>query len=107
MPVSLTTPKNTGDLDPSSAVYAEAKIVFQSIDVEVKAINVKVQYGNTVSGVWEKGILKDEWFVIKGADYDTVVASSSSAAGEIYYEKVAAVLYQWLIDNGHFVGTIV
>jgi len=46
-------------------------------------------------------------YAVEGEDYGTMIASVSAGAGENYYDKVAGLLYRWLLDKGHYLGTIV
>lgn len=110
MPIQLTSSYSVGAAD-SNSPYQQAKIMQFTLYPAGKQIDLAVQLGNTTSGVWTSGVGLEgktvKRFTIIGADYDTMATSASAAAGEVYYDKVAAKLYQWLIDNGHFAGTIV
>lgn len=110
MPIQLTTPMNVGVVDPNSP-YQQAKIVQFALLPVAKRIEMHVQLGNTISGDWAPGIVGSEItvkkFLVEGEDYNTMVSSTSAGAGEVYYDKVSALLYQWLLDKGHYVGTIV
>ncbi len=114
MPIALTTSVAVGDLD--SSAYQQVKIAKLTIDPVAKYIQLDCEYGNTNASVWEPGIhagaaAKKQVTIqnIEGGTqhYDVLIASTSAAADEVYYDKVAAKLYQWLIDNGHFAGTVV
>jgi hypothetical protein len=110
MPIQLTSSYSVGAVDPNSP-YQQVKVLQFTLHPAGRLIELSVQLGNTVDGSWAAGMaIEDKTvkrFRIIGADYDTLVASASAAAGEVYYDKVAQKLYQWLIDNGHFAGTIV
>jgi hypothetical protein len=41
------------------------------------------------------------------AEFTTMVASLPTSGSELIYNGAARVLYQWLIDRGHYAGTIV
>ena len=109
MPIQLTTPFDTGAIDSGS--YGQVKIIAMNIDLIERKIDLRVQHGNTVNDEWVSGIIvrditsKD--FTIRDTDYTTIIATESEAAEELYYDKVADTLYQWLIDNAHYIGTIV
>ena len=62
MPILLTTPKMTGDLDPDAqnGQYAELKIIQQMINTKAAVIELVLEYGNTVDGSWVSGISKPE-----------------------------------------------
>jgi len=126
MPLQLTTPKSTGDLDLSALnnAYGEIKIIKQDIDVTNKVISLSIEYGNTVNDIWIQGILPPQEFKIRNmpaqydlleppneivpaiAHYDILISQLPTDANISIYNNVAVALYQWLIDNGYFSGTI-
>ena len=113
MPILLTTPVQTGVLDPNGP-YLQVKIIQFTLDSIFKRIDLVCQYGNT-DGEWVPGIragdVADKGFRIEdkdgGTDYTDMITAISAAADEVYYDKVKAILYQWLIDNSYYAGTIV
>lgn len=111
MALLLTTPKQTGDLDPSApnSQYAEAKIVHMSHWSNRKCIELVIEFGNTIDGEWTQGIAAPLFVTIEdrteSPNYTNLIAQTSEAAGENYYEKVAEKLYAWLISNGYLAGT--
>jgi hypothetical protein len=113
MPITLTTPIQTGALDPNGP-YAEVKISQFLLDTVDKCIWITCQYGNTDEGVWipsiKAGLVVDRSYCIRDegedTDYTDMVTAESAAAEEVYYDKVKTILYQWLLDKGHYVGTI-
>lgn len=111
MSIQLTTPLSVGDLDGNSP-YQEAKIIDFKLFSADKRMELVVQLGNTIAGKWtppvlSMGTITVKRFEISDTDYDTLVATQSLAVGEVYYQKVSEALYQWLLDNGHYVGTII
>jgi hypothetical protein len=110
MPLQLTTSLNVGALDPNSP-YQQVKIVEFQLNPTRGTVDLTVQHGNTVDGSWVLGKAVEgitvRRFRIDGSDYATMMASVSAAAGEVYYDKVSTLLYQWLLDKSHYVGTIV
>ena len=110
MPLQLTTPLNVGAVDVNSP-YQQVKILEFTMQPQAGRISLVVLHGNTISSSWVPGKAIEgttvKRFQIDGDDYQALVASTSAAAGEIYYDKVASLLYQWLIDKGGFAGTIV
>ena len=110
MPILLDSAFAVGDADPTNSPYQETKIVQFGLFSSDQRIDLVTQMGNTVADVWKPGIPMEgktvHRFSIDGADYDTLVAKTSDAAGEIFYDKCAEHLYQWLLDNDHFEGTI-
>jgi len=113
MTITLTTPIQTGTVDPAGP-YEEVKIIQFVLDTVAKCIWVNCQYGNTTGGVWVPGVKAgaavDRSYCIKDegedTDYTDMVTAESVAADEVYYDKVSAILYQWLLDKGHYIGTI-
>lgn len=110
MPIQLQTPFNIGAADPNSP-YSQVKILEFTLRPTLHQIRLLTQYGNTVGGVWVSGVgvsnITVREYVINDGDYSTMVASASAGAGEVYYDKVSGLLYQWLLDQGHYAGTIV
>jgi len=124
MPITLTTPKDTGDLDSNapSSQYAELKIIRQDIDIKNKCISLTYEYGNTISGDWVPGIERPITIEITNipetyddngngnndADnqYNTLVTKLPANTTESIYDHAAKELYQYLIDKGYVVGTI-
>lgn len=109
MPIQLTTAFDPGELDVND--YAYAKIEQFIMYPSAKRIEVMTRLGYIDNGVLVYGIPLEgktvKKFVIEGEDYDTMVAEESVASGEVYYDEVSRLLYQWLLDEGHFSGTIV
>lgn len=107
MPITLTTPIDTGDLD---GVLNKVRIAHFEVQVARRTIRMQVQYGKMVNDVWQPTparVNRQRNFRINEAEFDALVASStSSASGELVYDLVSKNLYQWLIDNDHVVGTI-
>jgi hypothetical protein len=115
MPITLTTPIQTGALDPEGP-YEEVKILEFTPNAVNKTIVILCQYGNTVNGEWvpgiKAGIVADQGFIVRdegeGTDY-TIMAAKLIVAddvGKSFYDRISGILYQWLLDKGHYVGTI-
>jgi len=124
MPITLTTPKATGDLDPNAAgnQYTQVKITKQTIDLTRKLLTVTVSYGNTVNGHWVPGILPAMSFAAIDqpangdqpavTDFTDLVGTAPAAPVEgtptpSLYDQVSKRLYQWLLAKQFFPGTIV
>lgn len=106
-------------------ILSEVKIIHFSIDIEAKVLTIRTQYGNHINDVWVAGNapghdhqIKNIPEIINYADpensipadpvYDTLMATSlTPAAGLPLYGVVGASLYQVLIDEGLYEGTIV
>ena len=114
MPLQLTTPINPGDLD--SVTYGQVKIIEQRHRSTAGTITVVVAAGNTdEEGVWVPGVQKTSVFQIRdddtldppGTEYTDLVTDSISQPDEPTYAAVKRGLYEWLIANDHYAGTIV
>jgi hypothetical protein len=110
MPIQLTTPVSGGDFEPAALTHA--KIVSFTLTVELKKILLRAQLGSMANSVFQPAAyltvgatVRD--FEVAGEEYDTMVATEASAEGAVLYDEVSIALYQWLIDKGHFAGTIV
>ena len=106
MPLLLDIPLNMGAVDVN---YTHIKIM--NFTHNYNAIYLVVQHG-TMSGnnfVQGKNIsdVTIRSFAIQSDDYATIIATLTSATGVPIYDEVASTLYQWLIDKGHYSGTIV
>lgn len=106
MPILLTTAYDPGDNNPG-VTYPRAKILGFSFQQGV--IGFSFGYGDLdggAPGTWVKGLgSPTKSFTIEGSDYDAMVAEIATG-GELIYDEVARVLYEWLIANGHVAGTV-
>jgi hypothetical protein len=109
MPLSLTTPLNVGAFDTTN--YTHVKILRFVHDSANSAIHIVAYHGTLSGGVFTPGKEMDgvtlKRFEVIGAGYTTLVGKLTSASGVAIYNEVARELYQWLLDNNHYVGTIV
>ncbi len=134
MPILLTTPLvyEPGH-NQSAETYGELKIVKFSIDIEIKCLQLRMEYGDTdpgdaeatppVAPFWKPGNVPDHHMVIEDREAhigpgDTEIAAdlafsslmatsvTQGAAGSNLYAEVGGSLYQYLIDVGHYAGTI-
>ena len=109
MPLELTTALDMGAID---ADYTHVKILNFLLHSEGEFIEMVVAHG-TVDGGGAFTVGKrvagvtPSHFRIEGADYATIVSAVTSDTGVPIYNEVARELYQWLIDEGHYIGTIV
>jgi len=123
MALLLTTAVSPGDLEGFD--YDRVKIVDFQLKTEAKYIRFVVEYGTIQDSKWVAGMFQPVGFPkdyairdmigqVDGAgdpipdvtDFTDMVASLPTDGAELLYDGVARVLYQWLIDNGHFAGTI-
>lgn len=124
MPILLDTPFQ---YSPGHAAapesYPEAKIVFFSVDIEGRELTVRIQYGTTVDGLWVPGRAPEHNVIVENRDahigpgnvqvlpdpaYDTLVGGAATMlpTGSPLYSEVALSLYQYLIAQGLYEGTI-
>lgn len=92
MPWQLTTPYSVGDLD--AADYDQVKITGFRFDTEQRLMIVELQYGTTVGGSWKPGLNpsgKPVSVLIRGTDFDDLVATHTSNDGELTYDAVVRV----------------
>lgn len=106
MPLTLTTPVSTGDLDPAAASYAKIKVTEFSADLWRGLMVFHVSYGNVVDDVWVGSHFGRREFKISGQEFLDLITTHATLDDELTYDAVARGLYQWLIDNGHYAGTI-
>jgi hypothetical protein len=88
--IQLTTALDMGAVDVD---YTHAKIVKFALHVDERRIHVEVVHGYLDVDDWVPGKnihdVTNKSFAISGAAYDTLVAQTSAAAGEMYYDEVA------------------
>lgn len=114
MAILLTTPLDTGDID--SVDYAEAKMLEFVWDGNSEQMRLLMQYGNTVSGEWIPGkpfngpvYSNPQYHLITGQAYVDCVSEYCTCSGTpvLVYENVKNILYQYLVDQDIYPGTIV
>jgi len=109
MPLTLTTPVSSGDLDPNASSYGKIKVIdFQARTVGPrKSLRFYVQLGNEDGeGNWIPGISRPKEFSLDSDAFAALAASHTANSGELTYDAVARGLYEWLISEGHYAGTI-
>lgn len=125
MPILLTTPVTTGDLD---FTYDRVKISQLTILPDFQRIEFMVEFGAVQESVWATGSFQPKVqrkFVIRNVpeqedangdpiegseitDFTDTVAELPSDGSEKIYDGASRVVYQWLIDNyaDPYAGTI-
>lgn len=101
MPWQLTTPLSAGDLDPEGP-YTQVKIVGFQFYSNRNVLTVFLEYGNTVGGVWIKGVSPtsaQKSVTLTGQDCIDFIA-----ANQTVYDSVASILYSWLQSEGAIGG---
>lgn len=123
MPLQLTNPISTGDLDENAATYTQVRIIRFSVDSVNRMFELVAQEGNTVDGAWVAGISRSKRFIlidVKDENGDpvagqqhytdmigkTMAQAAMTDAGSIY-DGVAYHLYEWMINHSGYVGTYV
>lgn len=108
MPIQLTTPMSMGDIDDD---YTHVKIIKFEVNLAAQVIEFRTAHGFIDAGDFvlgqNVGQTTRKRFELNGPDFASIITKQTSAAGVLIYDEVARELYQWLIDNGHFAGTIV
>jgi len=109
MTIELTTAFNLGDI--ADGQYTHVKIISFTVDLMKEALVIDTLFGTEVDGVFTAGIevprATRKRFMIKGNDYAELIGAVTSEADAPIYNEVAAQLYGWLVDNGHFAGEVV
>lgn len=135
MAILLTTPKvfDPGHNLPQET-YTLVTIVRFDLQIISRLVRFTMQYGNLVNDKWVNGQLPDHMIVVrdspaimgsgidpedgvfkeqevKAADpaFSTMAAQLLIAAGSVgkdYLTELGDGLYQYFIDDGHYVGTI-
>ena len=109
MEILLTTPYDPGDADPGQT-YARLKLREVRHLVSGKEIRCSCEYGNIVDSAWVPGVASEiMWHSIHNDDttqhYDNLV-SQSVVAGELVWTAPQKRVYQWLLDQSVYAGTI-
>lgn len=106
MPLQLSTPISVGDLNSHGLTH-----------MRIQRFLLDLAQGNLIFTVWH-GYMDGENFVpsplknpesytIDGEAFVEMIGGTMGHDGVLVYDDAAAALYQWMIDNGHAVGTIV
>ncbi len=121
MPIQLTTPlDHKAGHDIPNAIYTHIKITSFRMIPDAQAIELIINYGTNIDGVFTKGRTHQRVMWIKNKEEDTInnipadpiynnlmIAAVASAESAPLYTEVARSLYEWLINKGHYEGTIV
>ena len=105
MPLQLTTAFNPGDMDPDKT-YAQVKIIGYSVNILDRSMSLFCQLGNTVNGAWTPSVVPVKTINLL-SDKFLPLMLQAVVNGETVYNAVSRVLYQHLIDDGTYPGTIV
>lgn len=131
MPILLTTPLQQPALHGQPAAsYGEVMIIAFGVQTVDKQLSITCQYGNTVGNEWQPSPLPsvvhtventdqittvpqtpdDQVELIQEADpaYDLLMVSTHAlSTTTLLYDEVSTSLYQYLIDEGIYDGSIV
>jgi len=125
MPITLTTPQTFEPGHGQASIdYPEVKIVQVDWEIVGKRLVLHMQYGETINGDW-KGSPEMAWhpepiFNFEGVPdgdggwvdepdpaYDLFwVALSASSTQTLLYDENSTAFYQYLLDDGRYVGAI-
>lgn len=109
--INLTTPYDPGSLD--TANYTHVEVTNISFHVLQESLNISTLYGTAPGGVFTGGkaaalpfrIIND---VPEGStNYDDFEALLATGPTEKCVDAFRRALCQWLLDQSHFIGTIV
>jgi hypothetical protein len=112
MALLLQTAIDAGAL--SEFDYTHVKIMRVSVQPADKRLTFEVEFGAVQNGEWSSGRFQPmvtRLFCIQdappdAADFTDMMAELPTSGEEKIYDGVSRVLYQWLLDNDHFDGTI-
>lgn len=105
MTIQLSTAFDPGDFDQNQSY---AQVAIEILEYSKQSCRLVCYHGNTISGVWERGseARRMEYVIpneAPGYELDALVADASFRLGS---DPIPTEFYQWLIDNGHFAGTV-
>lgn len=103
MPLTLTSAIDMGDADAND--YTTVKITNLDILVESGRLYFNCAKGYLDGGNFVAGLLQPERFEVSG-DAFTAMKAVAATTDESWWDHSARVLYQWLLDEEHFVGSI-
>lgn len=101
--ITLTTPFDPGDL--AAGGYAELKIISCRILPIDQTVELVCEYGDTIASVWTPGVVPRKTYYVTDTDFTTIEAELPDG-GEALMAGTEREFYQWLIDQGHYSGTI-
>ena len=125
MTILLTTPLvHEPGHGQASETYNEVKILTYRPWTTKGKLEIVTTYGNTVNGAWVNGKTHQRIILVKNTEaetdgeveltpadpaYDNFVGSvfvTQEDVGKLLYGVVSDDLYQYLIDEGHYAGTV-
>jgi hypothetical protein len=104
MPIQLTNPFNPGDVD-AGKTYAQAKVVGVNVNVLGNSMRIDCSPGNTTEAVWVSGVIGFKTLIIEGQAFGAIMGAIP--VDETLHYAIVSRIYQWLLDEGIYVGTIV
>ncbi len=107
--IELTTAFDPGDI--AAGDYTHVRIQSFRVDLVKQVIALDTLFGTLSGEDFVAGVdvprATRKRFHIQGDDYAAMITKLTSAADVLIYDEVARELYQFLIDQGHFAGTVV
>ena len=110
MPIQLTSsvtiPGEVGN------PYTHVRVKSLQVDIDGSALQFNVAYGKYNNSVWEWTTrLPPTPFILldndAGPAFTNFVSSHVTNTNELTYDAVARGIYEWLLDNNKYVGTLV
>lgn len=110
MPLQLTTPFDSGNFD--TVDYEYVKIVEFTLNTSKKFIKIVCEYGNIVDDVWTHSDMSPTQIhiiadTLEDSHFSDLVSTTPPDTTSSIYDHAATKLYQWLIDQDVYSGTIV
>ena len=107
--ILLSTPFSVGDAGGGYS-YTHVKAVTRYDEPGAKTLVMQCRHGyldagEFVAGVEIAGVTTQE-HVLNDTDYDALFEATSAAADEVYIDELTKLADQWLIDEGHYIGTV-
>lgn len=104
--IQLTTPFNPGDVD-SGRTYPHVKVTEFHFYWTVGIIEVICQYGEQSGNTWSPGKVSNPAIRFTGTAYTELVSTLCPDDTTPVYVAAYAALYDKLITENHFSGTVV
>lgn len=108
--IQLTTPYDPGSLDPGKS-YTHVQIKAFHFSLRNQEIELEVEYGYKENSVFTSGKTKVQRHHIKdnalaGTMHWSALVATVGIAGKSVYRQVGEGLYNHLVDEGIYPGTV-
>lgn len=109
--IDLTTNHKPGDDWPNEPDYTHVRITRFCIDTVGAQLELWCDYGTIVDNAFVQGKSRTATVTIRdtpnNAYYTDLVGASPEDDTTLLYDQVSNALYQWLLDQSVFAGSIV